>query len=459
MPQYESSHLDNGLIYNLSTSVSHASVGELFSSFRDFLVDRDKTSQNPNNTILRTNYHSHVYHHNFFNNKKNYVYPSVYELKAVISPASSYFNQLSSHYISSHVNFNDFYPIAVRYTDGKNIWLIERPPFLANIDYKNSRSSWDGKQKEYSIWMPWTTMLLVSNPNNSYYDAHLFFNDGPITSLDQYAVPCIFPNIYGDGRMCLNQTSIGLQQHVAATGKFDISTIYNYIINDYMTGGWNTDLGIQVFDRLVQFSKTAQAAKRKIVHGDSDQKKVYPSAITAAGRISTKKYIPNFINYFSRSSLDEINTIISEAKQTMALNNNGSFKTYSDVIDTVSKNFSNNHLYSNPLNNPNPVNYIYVTYRLLCDIEVSKTLDEVAQSQDNTYEFELFENLIHFIKSDLESDIQSLQQDSSYSSYAPGTRHIYVDDSKTIFTLDPNVHDKEFFNSKYPILNEAVQNA
>lgn len=459
MPQYECSHLDNGLIYNLSMHENHISVSDLFSSFRDLLIDRDKTSENPNSRILQTNYYSHIYQHNFFNNKKNYVYPSVYELKTVISSASPYFNQLSSYYNSSSTNFNDFYPIAVRYTDGKNIWLIERPPFLANIDYKNSRSAWEGKQKEYSIWMPWTTMLLVSNPNNSYYDAHLFFNDGPLTSLDQYAVPCIFPNIYGDGRMCLNQTSIGLQQHVAATGKFDISTIYNYIINDYMTGGWNTDLGIQVFDKLVSFSKTAQAAKRKIVHGDPDQKKVYPSAITAAGRISTKKYIPNFINYFSRSSLDEINTIISEAKQNIAANNNGWFKTYSDLIDSVSKNFSNNHVYSNPLNNPNPSNYIYVTYRLLCDIEVSKNIEANLQNHDNTYEFELFENMINFVKSDLQSDIQSLQQDSSYSSYAPAIRHIYAESSNSIFTLDPIVHDKEFFNSKYPILNEAVQNA
>lgn len=459
MPQYECSHLDNGLIYNVSTYENHVTINDLFPSFRDLLVDRDKASSSSNSRILQTNYYSHTYQYNYNNKSTNRIYPLVYEVKAVISSASRYFNQLTSYYSSSDVTFNDFYPIAVRYTDGKNIWLIERPPFLANIDFKNSRSSWEGKQKDYSIWMPWTTMLLVSNPTNSHYDAHLFINDGPITSLDDYAIPCIFPNIYGDGRMCLNQTSIGLQQHVASINKFDISTIYNYIINDYMTGGWNTDLGIQVFDKITSFSKSAKLAKHKIVHGDPSQKKIYPSAVTAAGRISAKKYIPNFINYFSRSSLDEINTIISEAKQTIAANNNGWFRTYSDIISSVTKNFSSTHTYSTPLEVPNPTNYIYVIYRLLCDLDVSNALTEAANGDDNTYEFELFENMIQFIKTDLHSDIELLQQDSSYSSYSPAPRYIYAESPTNIFPLDLNIHDKEYFNSKYPILNEAVQNA
>jgi len=460
MTQYECSHLDNDIIYNVSMYENHLSISDLFSSFRNLLIERDKASSNPNSRIFDTNYASHIYRHGLNANSANKNYPNIYEIKAVISSSSHYYNALNSYYTSSNCNFNDFYPIAVRYTDGKNIWLVERPPFLAKIDFKNTRSSWDGNVKEYSIWMPWTSMLIVMNPNTSHYDAHLFINDGPINSLEDYAIPCIFPNIYGDGRMCLNQTSIGLQQHLSSVQKFDISTIYNYIINDYMTGGWNTDLGIQVFDRIINYSPTAKMARSIIVNGDSTQKKIYPTCVTSSGRISTKKYIPNFINYFSRSSLEEITSIVSETKQTIARSNpsSTSFRTYSEIINSVSKAFSDTHLYSQPLSGLNGHNYIYLIYRLICDLDVSNQLDTAALNTDNAFEFKLFEALIDFIKEDVKSDVQNLQQDPTYSSYVPAPKHIFADSSMNVFNLNDTVHDKEFFNNKFPITNQAVQN-
>jgi hypothetical protein len=66
--------------------------------------------------------------------------------------------------------------------------------------------------------------------------------------------------------------------------------------------------------------------------------------------------------------------------------------------------------------------------------------------------------LIDFIKEDVKSDVQNLQQDPTYSSYVPAPKHIFADSSMNVFNLNDTVHDKEFFNNKFPITNQAVQN-
>lgn len=245
-------------------------------------------------------------------------FPSMYNINYTSKKSSDffqYFNSLTSYSIQDK-DITEIYPIAVRYTNGKNLWVIERPPFKATATYRQTRSGSDSlKEKSYDIWMPWTVMVLNVDFSMSSYDCHLFFNDKPLQSLEDNLVPCFFPNIYGDGRMCLNQTSIGLQQHLASTESFNISTVYNYIINDYMSGGWNLDLGSHHFDfhlhlrTKVDQSKYPSLKKLNdtVVLGNKSLK------IKPATSLTLKRKIGATLAYFSSIDSEEVLKVVSES--------------------------------------------------------------------------------------------------------------------------------------------------
>ena len=263
-----------------------------------------------------------------------YIHSASHKLKAL--------SDISTPVITSD-SFNSVYPIAVRYTDGVNLFLVERPPFQANITYKTSPASSSEPQKSAYIWMPWTAMLLYIDPKKSLYSASLFFNDGPITSLDDMAIPCFHMNMYNDATMCLNQTSILLQQHLANTSSFDISTIYNFIINDYMSGGWNADLSVHVFDYLCRYSPTLKQVYENLYRRGFPEYNIKPAISPRTGRLSYKKYYSSYISYFSQLDMNAIIFLISSIKQEVlqyseanksnsGLLRNVPFKSYSSHI-------------------------------------------------------------------------------------------------------------------------------
>lgn len=286
-----------------------------------------------------------------FTATQNNIVPLSFDFKAMKSNSFIDFARMNFTPSYEVKDFNDLYPIAVRYTDNKNIWLIERPPFKATVTFKNNSSNQPSK-KDYifDIWVPWTLMLLHVIPEESYYNGYLYFNDGPLTSSKDSFIPCIYPNMYVDGRMCLNETSLLLQQHLSSTESFDISTIYNFIINDYMSGGWNVDLGVGYFQtqapRLVKEddSTFASSTYKAITYGDKSNK--IPSSVTAYGRISHKRYTLNFLKYFSSLSLQEVTSIITDFKrsnevrthnlenlfETTLVNNSTSFAHFSKIL-------------------------------------------------------------------------------------------------------------------------------
>lgn len=234
-------------------------------------------------------------------------YPSAFFSTFCSAPTSGFLDVNRSAFTSNTTieTFKDFYPIAVRWTNSKNLWLIERPPFKASITFKNARSGRSSsKVHTFDVWVPWTSMLLFSDPEKSHYNAWLYFNDGPINSVDDVLVPCFYPNMYNDGRMCLNETSVLLQQHLAETNKFDIKTIYNFIINDYMAGGWNLDLGISIFDLAVARSSSS---KLKKIYSDITNQNTY---------LRNTKKVLSFLKYFSNLSLEEVTSIVTEMKNS-----------------------------------------------------------------------------------------------------------------------------------------------
>lgn len=379
-------------------------------------------------------------------------FPTLQQFVYRATTAESYFDSLRK---SNVVNYDRSYfdqtvPIAVRYTNGKNLWLIERPPFQANITYKGSRSSYDGKTKDYQIWMPWTLMLVESSPENSYFNASLFFNDGPITSLDDFAIPCMFPNMYGDGHLCLNQTSTMLQQHLAATECYDISTVYNFLINDYMSGGWNTDLGIQVFDQFRNYGDLIKDVYKKITRGVDGDKRFPPSVSPITGRVSFKKYIANFLNYFSLAPMDELMNIVSEVKQTIIDNSNRGYnrtKTFNDIITShEDKSMDFNSLFKIP-NVISPS--IHYEYNVFIDPYFANKIDPI----DHTA---VANSVINLIEEEIKTELYNIAsfENKVYTKFYQENKTIYVKDESTVFFLDFS-STKEYFEELLQI-NQKV---
>jgi len=148
---------------------------------------------------------------------------------------------------STHANVDSLYPIAVRYINDQNVYVIERPPFKLSVDFKNARASWDTqKTQPLEIWIPWTVMILPLNgiAAGDSSNLKLFFNDGPIQSLSDNLVPVYLPNSYPDGRICWAGSFHALMSQLDTSNphSMDINYIYSSILNDYLMGGWNTDL-------------------------------------------------------------------------------------------------------------------------------------------------------------------------------------------------------------------------
>ena len=142
---------------------------------------------------------------------------------------------------------NFVYPMAVRYISDKNTYVIERPPFELEIDYRmGGAHSGHGKMPPVKIWIPWTVMIFKADSfvSGSFGDAQLFLNSGPIESLDDYLVPCIYPNSYSNSKICFSSSLNDFNDvlDVEEFQKGNIGYIYNYIFNNYMMGGWNADL-------------------------------------------------------------------------------------------------------------------------------------------------------------------------------------------------------------------------
>lgn len=148
---------------------------------------------------------------------------------------------------SSEAYKNFVYPMAVRYISKNGTYVVERPPFQLEVDYRiGSAHSGNPKIPSIKIWVPWTLMVFSANAfaNGNFTNAGLYFNSGPLESMDQKLVTCFYPNTYSNSKICFSNSlsDFGSVLDTTEFEKGNIGYIYNYIFNNYMMGGWNADL-------------------------------------------------------------------------------------------------------------------------------------------------------------------------------------------------------------------------
>jgi len=169
-----------------------------------------------------------------------------YQLNKLSSISTDYFYNLKQKNISSHIDTN-LYPIAVRYVSADKVYFIERPPCQIDVDFRMGTGH-SGAQKlpSFKIWVPWTlTKLdLSSIDSETLSKTCLYFNDRPIYSMDDDLIPCDLPNSYSNGSICFSNSMIDFGSILDNDSLIssDVNYIYNYVFNNYMMGGWNSDL-------------------------------------------------------------------------------------------------------------------------------------------------------------------------------------------------------------------------
>jgi len=145
------------------------------------------------------------------------------------------------------------YPIAVRYID-KGIVLVERPPFQMKVDYSPTKSNRARRPiKPVTVWVPWTVTVynLSGGPDDLVNSYKIYFNDAPMSSLDDRVITNYFCNVYGDGKICLGSSTRSIYDKLNNNEITSFAQLHSFMFNEYFSGGWNADLGSNLYSLMM----------------------------------------------------------------------------------------------------------------------------------------------------------------------------------------------------------------
>lgn len=126
------------------------------------------------------------------------------------------------------------FPIATRSIINENCIVVERSPFKISGDFKTSGSYRNGRMYPYEIWIPWTLTIIDKYTRR----VVIYFSSEPADSPTARYIPCVLPNIYADGSVCFNSSL----ENADLSSDDDFRDYFFKVINEYYSGGWNTDL-------------------------------------------------------------------------------------------------------------------------------------------------------------------------------------------------------------------------
>lgn len=261
------------------------------------------------------------------------------------------------------------YPIAVRaiYND---TYVIERPPFKMSARISISKAF---KVKTEApilcdIWIPWTVSILNMNDSETHLPTlKIFFNDKPISSLDDNLANCWTPNVHGSGNICWGQTSLNFSDAIKdnLVNPLNVSQVYHYLINDYFNGGWNLDLGAGEImnvcsQHIGKFTNNINTSKKLLAKAKNLNFKF--KATNDNSRKSTK--IKHCYNIWSLLELSEVLEAVSICKNNryfaqnkisdlIKLNNSKDFDECSS-IDNIYRYVVKNNLFDTDANASSP---------------------------------------------------------------------------------------------------------
>jgi hypothetical protein len=155
------------------------------------------------------------------------------------------------------------YPMATRYISRRGVLYIERPPFQTEVNYKLSHSHGRGPiLTNFKIWIPWTVSAMTVdrfvNNEGAFYGPssfNIYYSDKSLETFDDSYIISLLPNSTALGSICWSSS---LHRNFASqdnsVGIIDYQNIYSSTFNEYMMGGWNSDLHSLLVEFLMAVS-------------------------------------------------------------------------------------------------------------------------------------------------------------------------------------------------------------
>ena len=217
---------------------------DMFKNHRDEIWSEGRYSYGMN--YLKNHWRNYLYNNSGIKNDESFSPSDISGCREVIYKLNDYTSTYSVATIDnlcanmepnrSLVNSVPLYPIAVKEQLGLNSYIIERAPFRIKLNFKTTKShSREPKKRiDHYIWVPWSLYYFDSKTNRIV----IYFGSGPSSDPDTRYINCTFPNTYADGSICWNSSLSGYDFSQVK----DIREHFSTLINEYYSGGWNTDL-------------------------------------------------------------------------------------------------------------------------------------------------------------------------------------------------------------------------
>lgn len=351
--------------------------------------------------------------------------------------------------IKMEVSSIPLYPIAIKEKIGQNGYLIERSPFKLKLNFKSSKSHNREPKKRLDtyVWVPWSLYFFDSTTNR----ISVYFGSGPSSNPDTRYVNCTFPNTYSDGTICWN----------ASLSKYDFSNIkdvrehFGMLINEYYSGGWNTDL----FPTTLNFIKHDEDFSEPFNNFLKPTQEYFPNLTPGKfeafkNRASnfglTNSYAKKFKHFFevmSHYDLEKTLLFYKDLASTMPEGDNyTNCHTYDQII-SLSSSASTNATYFQ-----NSINYAKKYHeKNTCNLSVDREkLPQIIVNYENITFYD-FEKLFHSM----------IIRDLNLSSSTQDLREAFYDFNGISNSANPRFHVNHFVQDIIAkvINNNIINNA
>lgn len=140
----------------------------------------------------------------------------------------------------------NLHPIAVRYLETNGTTYVERFPFQMTVSLSDAnRKPYIEKDHDIRIWIPWTLSTLSPFASGM----SVYYSDHSLQSFDDFYIVGAMPNTYSEGNICWGDSLRDQPQllQLQRSDDYDLKHSFNHLFNEYFNGGWNTDLGSNLF--------------------------------------------------------------------------------------------------------------------------------------------------------------------------------------------------------------------
>lgn len=127
--------------------------------------------------------------------------------------------------------------------------ILERPPFMAKIKFKNAEKEDKGEIHQMELPIPWTVwyLKLGKDYEHALRQGYIWARNTPIYTEDDELFALPISNVWSSGEMCVGKiVNNELAAERGATQKIDIGLVINRVMSTF----WSTTFNLDLLDNL-----------------------------------------------------------------------------------------------------------------------------------------------------------------------------------------------------------------